>query len=134
MKRKVQEPKPVERTHTTGTTIIVNQPTAIPTFDGAVEKFAEFWQIFMHIVDSGQHLAKIEKLSRLMAALKGDARATLASILVHEDNYELAKAKLLVEYDSDAKMIILLHKALEKKTAISDRPKTRKRFMLKLKG
>ncbi|PAV58964.1 hypothetical protein WR25_20718 [Diploscapter pachys] len=134
MKRQAKETQLATARPVAGTTIVVNQPTAIPTFDGTVEKFAEFWQIFIHIVDSDPHLAKIEKLSRLMAALKGDARATLASILVHEDNYELAKTKLLAEYGSDAKVIILLHKALEKKTANSGRPKDQKTLYFEIEG
>ena len=56
-------------------------------FDGVLEKFTPFWQIFHELVHR-RAMSEMEKLSHLASALQGDAKQLLAGQQLSGDNYE----------------------------------------------
>ena len=68
----------------------VNLPKLqLPIFDGDVQKWQEFWDIFDSSVHQ-QNLTKVSKFSYLKAVLKGTAALAVSGIPVNNDNYDTA--------------------------------------------
>ena len=68
----------------------VNLPKLqLPVFDGDVQQWQEFWDIFDSSVHK-QNLTKVSKFSYLKAVLKGTAASAVSGIPVNNDNYDTA--------------------------------------------
>ena len=68
----------------------VNLPKLqLPVFDGDVQQWQEFWDIFDSSVHK-QNLTKVSKFSYLKAVLNGTAASAVSGIPVNNDNYDTA--------------------------------------------
>ena len=77
--------------------VSVNLPKLyLPTFDGSVLRWLEFWDIF----DASVHRHKVSKFSYLKGALCGSASVAILGISVTEDNYDTVVALLKEKFGS----------------------------------
>ena len=90
----------------------VNLPKLhLPTYDGSVLKWPEFWDIFEASVHR-QNIPKVSKFSYLKGALRGSAYVAISGISVTEDNYDVVVALLKDKFGSKESIIETLYARL----------------------
>ena len=90
----------------------VNLPKLqLPIFDGDVQKWQEFWDIFDSSVHQ-QNLTKVSKFSYLKAVLKGTAALAISGIPVNNDNYDTAVTLLQEKFGRKEIIIQCLYSKL----------------------
>ena len=73
----------------------VNLPKLeIPSFNGDILRWSEFWDSFEATVENNHTLSSIEKLSYLNSKLAGEAKQAVSGILLSNENYEVTKTLL----------------------------------------
>ena len=83
----------------------------LPTFDGSVLKWPEFWDIFDTSVHR-QNIPKVSKFSYLKGALCGSASVAISGISVTEDNYDTVVALLKEKFGGRESIIEMLYAKL----------------------
>lgn len=76
----------------------------LQTFDGNVQQWQEFWDIFEASVHQ-QDLPPVVKFSYLKGTLKGTAAAAISGISVNNDNYDTALSLLKEKFGRPEKII-----------------------------
>ena len=90
----------------------VNLPKLhLPTYDGSVLKWPEFWDIFEASVHR-QNIPKVSKFSYLKGALRGSAYVAISGISVTEDNYDVVVALLKDKFGSKESIVETLYARL----------------------
>ena len=90
----------------------VNLPKLhLPTYDGSVLKWPEFWDIFEASVHR-QNIPKVSKFSYLKGALRGSAYVAISGISVTEDNYDVVVALLKDKFSSKESIVEILYARL----------------------
>ena len=90
----------------------VNLPKLhLPTYDGSVLKWPEFWDIFEASVHR-QNIPKVSKFSYLKGALRGSAYVDISGISVTEDNYDAVVALLKDKFGSKESIVETLYARL----------------------
>ena len=83
----------------------------LPTYDGSVLKWPEFWDIFEASVHR-QNIPKVSKFSYLKGVLRGSAYVAISGISVTEDNYDVVVALLKDKFGSKESIIETLYARL----------------------
>ena len=68
----------------------------LPTFDGNIRNWQEFWDAFKSSIDEQTNLPDVSKFSYLKSILRGSALSAITVISITGDNYSLV-VKLLKE-------------------------------------
>ncbi|XP_018904396.2 uncharacterized protein [Bemisia tabaci] len=78
----------------------VKLPTiSLPEFDGSLEGWASFFDLFSSLIDQNEKLNSVKKLFYLKSALKGKAADLLKNVSTIESNYQLALDLLKDKFD-----------------------------------
>ncbi|XP_053597696.1 uncharacterized protein LOC128668557 [Microplitis demolitor] len=78
----------------------VTLPTIpLPTFDGTVEKWSAFYNLFATLIDQ-EDLPPVKKLNYLRLSLTGKAASAIESLELTDDNYSVALDILKEKYES----------------------------------
>lgn len=72
----------------------------LPTFDGEILQWKNFFDMFSASVHSSQSLSKIQKFTYLKAALSGEAEASIADLSLSDANYDVAIKTLTDRYEN----------------------------------
>ncbi|CAK9806339.1 hypothetical protein ANTPLA_LOCUS4845 [Anthophora plagiata] len=80
----------------------------LPTFDGTIEKWASFFDIFPSIIDRNEDLMPVQKLQYLRSTLTGKAAVCIQSLSTTDANYTDAIELLKEKFDC-MRRIILQH-------------------------
>ncbi|XP_025831672.1 uncharacterized protein LOC108737009 isoform X2 [Agrilus planipennis] len=80
----------------------------LPTFDGSYDKWLNFRDSFISMIDSNPALPVIHKLHYLRSCVRAEAADLIHSLELSEDNYQVAWS-LLQERYSNERVIILEH-------------------------
>lgn len=80
----------------------------IPTFDGSIENWMSFRQMFNCIVHADRSLSSVQKLFYLKSALKGNAAALLQNLELTNENYPAA-LEILSEHFDNQRVIVDKH-------------------------
>uniref|UniRef100_A0A7I5EAG2 CCHC-type domain-containing protein n=1 Tax=Haemonchus contortus TaxID=6289 RepID=A0A7I5EAG2_HAECO len=91
-------------------------PIPIPSFDGKVWEFQNFWTLFAANVHN-QPLTKLQKFNYLLKVLQGEAREAVRRYPVTEENYDHAIELLRKKYGDETKFIACLQARLERARA-----------------
>lgn len=76
-------------------------PDKLPEFDGDDARWASFKDAFLIDVDQNPNLTDVQKLRRLLSAVKGSAEQALGTWSVRPENYQLAWKRLCKVYGDD---------------------------------
>ncbi|XP_063549129.1 uncharacterized protein LOC134756230 [Cydia strobilella] len=76
----------------------------LPTFDGNVLQWTQFWDQFSSNIDQ-RELRDVDKLLYLKTSLKGDAKTILDGLETTNDNYKIAVATLTNRYGRKTQII-----------------------------
>lgn len=79
----------------------------LPTFQGDVDKWYSFWQIFDANIHQRKDLSTIEKLTYLLSLLRGEAARMVAGFSVTAENYTDVIEILKCEYGRQNRIIDL---------------------------
>ena len=72
----------------------------LPSFDGNVLQFQEFWDTFIATVEKNPTLSPVQKLSYLKERLRGRALDTIKGLNICDFNYEVAKELIYSKFGS----------------------------------
>eukprot|EP00795_Rhopilema_esculentum_P011404 gene11404-21602_t len=84
------------------------QKLSMPTFDGKVENWPSFYDIFESAVHCDPHLSNVTKFQYLQSLLKGVAKEAIAGLKVTNANYESA-LQILKERFGQKQILITTH-------------------------
>eukprot|EP00795_Rhopilema_esculentum_P005668 gene5668-10908_t len=84
------------------------QKLSMPTFDGKVENWPSFYDIFESAVHCDPHLSNVTKFQYLQSLLKGVAKEAIAGLKVTNANYESA-LQILKERFGQKQILISTH-------------------------
>ena len=91
----------------------VNLPKIqLPNFEGNVQQWTEFWDMFKTCVDE-QNISKACKFNYLKSVLKGAAAAAIPGISICDDNYDDAVALLKEQFGQEEVIIESLYAKLQ---------------------
>ncbi|RCN24337.1 hypothetical protein ANCCAN_29969, partial [Ancylostoma caninum] len=93
---------------------------ALPTFDGDITKFQQFWCSFELAVHKDENIDLSMKYLYLQSLLTGDAKAVLQDLEPSQDNYHHLVRALKKRYDCPRMNRALLHQALQELPTASD--------------
>ncbi|RCN24777.1 hypothetical protein ANCCAN_29520, partial [Ancylostoma caninum] len=93
---------------------------ALPTFDGDITKFQQFWCSFELAVHKDENIDLNMKYLYLQSLLTGDAKAVLQDLEPSQDNYHHLVRALKKRYDCPRMNRALLHQALQELPTASD--------------
>ena len=85
----------------------------LQTFDGNLQQWQEFWEIFDAAVHQQQGLPPVAKFSYLKSILKGTAAMAISGVSVNNDNYDVALRLLKERFGRPEKIIELLYSKLQ---------------------
>ena len=85
----------------------------LQTFDGNLEQWAEFWDIFDVSINQQQSLPAVAKFSYLKNILKGTAAVAILGVPVNNENYDLALWWLKEKFGRPENVIELLYTKLQ---------------------
>ena len=85
----------------------------LQTFDGNLQQWQEFWDIFNASVHQQQSLPPVAKFSYLKSILKGTAAMAISGISVNNENYDVALRLLRERFGRPEKIIELLYSKLQ---------------------
>ena len=83
-------------------------PITLPTFDPVSDSFETFWELFEVAVDKKRQYTSIQKIMRLMAVLRGEAKRVIATIPPRAANYPVMVATLKKKYGNKTETADLL--------------------------
>ncbi|XP_076247771.1 uncharacterized protein LOC143187438 [Calliopsis andreniformis] len=78
----------------------------LPTFDGSIEKWSSFFDIFTSVIHNNEDLSAVQKLQYLRSTLTGQAAASIESLSTTEANYATAIELLKEKYDNTRKILL----------------------------
>ena len=85
----------------------------LPTFDGDVLHWQEFWDMFQSSVNT-QELPSVTKFTYLKGILRGQAAAAISGIAVTEENYDIALRTLRDKYGRKDVIVESLYASFQK--------------------
>ena len=92
----------------------VNLPKLqLPIFDGNIQQWQEFWDIFNSAIHEQQTLSAVSKFNYLKSVLKGSALSTIAGIPLTNDNYALAVRLLQEKFGQKEAIVGVLYSRLQ---------------------
>ncbi|CAK9813847.1 hypothetical protein ANTPLA_LOCUS8190 [Anthophora plagiata] len=86
----------------------------LPTFDGSIENWASFFDIFSSMIDRNEDLTPVQKLQYLRSTLTGKAAACIQSLSTTDANYTDALELLKEKFDCKRRIILGHCDALQK--------------------
>ncbi|XP_076384313.1 uncharacterized protein LOC143262423, partial [Megalopta genalis] len=91
---------------------IVSAPIAVklpemrlPTFDGTIENWSSFYDLFSSTIDRNENLTSVQKLQYLRSTLTGKAAACIKSLTTTDVNYPAAIEVLKEKFDCPRKTL-----------------------------
>ncbi|VDL63615.1 unnamed protein product [Nippostrongylus brasiliensis] len=87
-------------------------PIPIPTFDGKISEFENFWALFNANIHS-QSLTNLQKFNYLLKALRGSAREAIRRYPITEENYLPALNLLSAKFGDKGKLVRMLQYKLD---------------------
>ncbi|XP_076384567.1 uncharacterized protein LOC143263622 [Megalopta genalis] len=98
---------------TESTASIVSAPIAVklpemrlPTFDGTIENWSSFYDLFSSTIDRNENLTLVQKLQYLRSTLTGKAAACIKSLTTTDVNYPAAIEILKEKFDCLRKTLL----------------------------
>ncbi|OXA42254.1 uncharacterized protein LOC110859464 [Folsomia candida] len=82
----------------------------LPTFDGDLNEWIAFRDMFTNAVHNNASLSKSQKLTYLKAQLKGEAARQVQSITISDANYDIAWTQLSDRYQNDREIFFSIMK------------------------
>lgn len=91
----------------------------LPTFDGKLEEWVSFRDMFVTAVRDNTSLSKSQKLTYLKSKLKGEAARQISSMLISDANFDIAWAQLTDRYQNDRELLFaILRKFMNQKAVL----------------
>ncbi|XP_076672890.1 uncharacterized protein LOC143371529 [Andrena cerasifolii] len=78
----------------------------LPTFDGTIENWPSFFDIFSSSIDRNEDLTPVQKLQYLRSVLLGKAAASIQSLSTTDGNYTSAIEILKAKYDFTRRILL----------------------------
>ncbi|XP_017791909.1 PREDICTED: uncharacterized protein LOC108573929 [Habropoda laboriosa] len=78
----------------------------LPTFDGTIEDWDSFFDIFESTIDRNENLTSVQKLQYLRSALTGRAATCVRSLTTRGSNYEVAIELLKQKFDCTRRILL----------------------------
>ncbi|XP_076380674.1 uncharacterized protein LOC143260026 [Megalopta genalis] len=92
---------------------IISAPIAVklpemrlPTFDGTIENWSSFYDLFSSTIDRNENLTSVQKLQYLRSTLTGKAAACIKSLTTTDVNYPAAIEILKEKFDCPRKTLL----------------------------
>ncbi|OXA41905.1 uncharacterized protein LOC110859593 [Folsomia candida] len=82
----------------------------LPTFDGKIEEWTSFRDLFRTAIHDNVHLSDSQRLAYLKAQLKGEAARQVQSLVISDANYAIAAKLLEDRYQNDRQLLFTLLK------------------------
>lgn len=80
----------------------------LPSFDGTLQDWVSFRDMFVTTVHSNTTLCKSQKLTYLKSQLKGEAARQLSSMTICDANYDIAWSLLTDRYQNDRELLFAI--------------------------
>ncbi|XP_068232020.1 uncharacterized protein [Palaemon carinicauda] len=109
------------------------KPLPLPTFEGEVQEYASYRELFMIHVDQRADLDDVSKFTYLLGTLGRDPLRIVKSLSVTAVNYRIALDPLDKQYGNVHQTFIILHRKLANIFVPSLDPVELKRFCFELK-
>jgi len=93
----------------------------LPTFDGNVLRWQEFWDVFNTAVHQQTAISDVTKFSYLKGSLKGSAASVIYGISVTNDNYPVVIGLLQEKFGKREHIVEALYSQLQHLTTASNR-------------
>jgi hypothetical protein len=77
----------------------------LPTFDGNLQTWISFRDLFTNAVHNKTNISKGEKLTYLKSLLKGEAARIIQTLVVTDANYDIAWSKLTDRYQNERELV-----------------------------
>ena len=84
----------------------------LPTFDGAPEAWASFFDVFTPVIDRNKELTSVQKLQYLRSTLQGKAAACIETLATTDANYMDALDLLNDRFDNQRLIIMRYCRAI----------------------
>jgi len=91
----------------------------LPTFDGNLQQWISFRDLFTNAIHNKANLSKSEKLTYLKSLVKGDAARLIVSLVVSDVNYDLAWQKLIERYQNERELVFGIFRRFNSQSSIS---------------
>lgn len=78
----------------------------LPSFDGNIEAWASFFDVFSASIDRNENLTPVQKLQYLRSTLTGNAAACIAALPMTDSSYHAAIELLKKKFDSPRRVIL----------------------------
>ncbi|CAK9820273.1 hypothetical protein ANTPLA_LOCUS10526 [Anthophora plagiata] len=78
----------------------------LPTFDGTIDKWTSYFDIFCSMIDRNDDLTPVQKLQYLRSTLTGKAAACIQSLSITDANYADALELLKEKYDCTRRILL----------------------------
>jgi hypothetical protein len=101
----------------------------LPSFDGDVLKWQEFWDAFHSAVHDNKLLSKVEKFNYLNAQLMGKAKLCIAGLSLTSDNYDIAVSMLQDRFANNQIIVNSHYKSLMDLKALKTNETSKLRLM-----
>ena len=85
----------------------------LPTFDGTLLEWPQFWDVFRTSVDEHPKLSNVHKFTHLISSLKGKALKAIDGIAVSADNYAMALGIIKEKFGRKDILITTLYAKLQ---------------------
>ena len=93
-------------------TLICLPKLNLPSFDGSILKWPEFWDVFESSVDK-QNIPEVAKFSYLRGAFRGAAFMAISGISLTSENYQVAVAILKEKFGKKDSIIEMRYAKLQ---------------------
>jgi hypothetical protein len=92
----------------------------LPIFNGDIEEWTSFWQIFYNSVHQREELTDIEKMTYLISLLQGEAARMVSGFTVTAENYNNVVELLKDQYANHDRLVDVNIKKIGKLSPVKD--------------
>lgn len=85
----------------------------LPTYNGDLTSFVQFWDSFTALVDNVPHIPEVSKLNILMGCLTGSARDAVSGFSITSENYAIVKDILTSRFGNRNTLLRRLYDELD---------------------
>ncbi|XP_076384364.1 uncharacterized protein LOC143262699 [Megalopta genalis] len=114
---------------------IISAPIAVklpemrlPTFDGTIENWSSFYDLFSSTIDRNENLTSVQKLQYLRSTLTGKAAACIKSLTTTDVNYPAAIEILKEKFDCPRKTLLRHCDAIREIPKLAKDTRSNRRF------
>lgn len=91
----------------------------LPSFDGTLQDWVPFRDMFITAVHGNTNLSKSQKLTYLKSLLRGEANRSVSSIIISDANYDMAWQQLQDRYQNDRELLFAVMRRFDNQPVVT---------------